>query len=546
MIKRLCKDAGVGICITVAMCFLYFIYAPLELYFTNIDEFWFDWTLLLTAMGITFLIAVVICVGIMVLLCKKAHKLYDIATVACGIVYIATYIQGNFLVRNLPPLDGTAINWADYPAERIKSILVWIVITVLVLVGVRIIRTDKFKVIIKGGSLCMTAMLLVTLISLCFMQQGYRTKANLTVTNKDLFEISENQNFIILLLDAVDSTTFAELMEIHPEYGEIFENFTYYRNAMGVYPFTKHSVPFILSGNWYENDETFEKYSTKAYLESPLFETLESQQYKMGIYESELLLQDEEFCKFDNVLPNEWGTSSWWDFIRWQIQMTGFKYAPYDLKRICFVNPDEFKKLRIAPEGYATFTDSNKEFYEGVLHEEVNYTSQNCFKFIHISGAHLPFLYDENMNIIEDATYETNMEASMTITRDYLNKLRESGAYDNSVIIVMADHGFDSIDYEALYRQNPVLFVKGVGEKHAMQTSMAPVSYVDLQEAYQRLINGADSTQIFDCKEGEVRERRFLFYNYNEESTMYEYKLTGMAWDRETFVPTGKEYVYGE
>lgn len=546
MIKKLCKDAGAGISITVAMCFLYFIYAPLELYFTNKDEFWFDLSLLLTTMGAVFLIAAIFCTGVMVLLRAKAQRLYHIAVTACAVVYIATYIQGNFLVKNLPPLDGTAIDWADYPAERIKSILVWIAVTALVLVLVKVIRMDKLQAVIKWGSLGVTAMLLITLISLCVMSKGYESKLNLTVSTKDLFEVSENQNFIILLLDAADSTTFTELLEKHPEYEDIFEDFTYYRNAMGVYSFTKHSIPFILSGDWYENDETFEQYSTNAYMESPLFAELEEEDYKMGIYEAELLLTDERFYRFCNVLSNEWGTSSWLDFIRWQIQMAGFEYAPYDLKRICFVNPDAFKELRIPPEGYETFTNSNAEFYNRILNEEFTYTSEDSFKFIHVSGAHLPYQYDENMNIIEDATYETNMEASMTIARDYLNKLRDSGVYDNSVIIVMADHGFSSADYEELYRQNPILFIKGVGEKHAMQTSLAPVSFVDLQEAYQRLLAGADSTEIFDCQEGEERERRYLFYYYNDESPMYEYKQTGMAWDRESLVPTGKEYVYGD
>lgn len=546
MIKRVCKDATAGICITVAMCFLYFIYAPLELYFTNIDEFWFDLSLLLTAMGVTFLMAVVICVSVMAFLCAKVRKLYNVVTIVCAIIYIATYIQGNFLVKNLPPLDGTAIDWSEYPAERIKSIVVWIAVTVLVLLIIRIIGTDRIRMIIKWGSCGVTAMLLVTLISLCIMSKGYESKANLTASAKDLFEVSENQNFIILLLDAVDSTTFSELLVDHPEYEDIFEDFTYYRNTMGVYSFTKHSIPFILSGDWYENDETFEQYSTNAYMESPLFDKLEEQGYKMGIYEAELLLMDERFDRFDNVLSNKWGTSSWWDFTRWQIQMAGFKYAPYDLKRICFVNPKAFQALRIPPDGYEAFTDSNVEFYDMALHEELSYTSQNSFKFIHVTGAHLPFQYDADMNIIEDATYETNMEASMSIAREYLNKLRESDIYDNSIIIVMADHGFSSADYEELYRQNPILFVKGIGERHVMQTSLAPVSFVDLQEAYLRLLNSKDSTEIFDCKEGEERKRRYLFYHYNDESSMYEYEQTGMAWNRKTFLPTGIEYIYGE
>lgn len=292
--------------------------------------------------------------------------------------------------------------------ERIKSILVWIIIAVLALVGIKIMQKDKIKMVIKWGSIGMTLMLFATLISLCIMNHGYRAKANLAVTNKDLFQFSENQNFIILLLDATDSTTFTELLDKHPEYEEIFEDFTYYRNTMGAYSFTKHSVPFILSGDWYENDETFEQYSAEAYMNSPLFEELEKQNYKMDLYEADLLLTDEGFCRFENILQNPWGTSSWWDFIRWQVQMTGFEYAPYDLKRICFVNPEAFKKLRIPPKGYDTFTDSNKDFYDAVINEELTYTTDSCFKFIHVSGAHVPFQYDENMNIIENATYETN------------------------------------------------------------------------------------------------------------------------------------------
>lgn len=546
MIKRLCKGASAGISISVAMCFLYFIYAPLELFFTNTDEFWFDLSVLLTAMGVTFVIAVLLCVCIMIFVSIKMHKIYDIAVIACSIIYLATYIQGNFLVKNLPPLDGTAIDWSAYPVERIKSILVWITVMALLLVLVKVVQMDRLQSIIKWISCGATVMLLITIISLCIMSNGYKSKANLTVSTKDLFEVSENQNFIILLLDAADSSTFTELLDKHPEYEDIFEDFTYYRNAMGVYSFTKHSIPFILSGDWYENDEPFEQYSTNAYMESPLFKELENENYKMGIYEAELLLSDERFCKFDNILLNGWGTRSWTAFVRWQIQMVGFRYAPYDLKRICFVNPDAFKELKIPPEGYETFTDSNVDFYEGILNEKVSYTSENSFKFVHVSGAHLPFRYDENMNIIENATYETNMEASMTIARDYLNKLRDSGVYDNSVIIVMADHGFSSADYEELYRQNPILFVKGIGEKHDMQTSLAPVSFVDLQEAYHRLLAGEESTEIFDCKEEEERERRYLFYYYNDESSMYEYKQTGMAWDRDSFVPTGKEYIYGD
>ena len=61
----------------------------------------------------------------------------------------------------------------------------------------------------------------------------------------------------------------------------------------------------------------------------------------------------------------------------------------------------------------------------------------------------------------------------MTVTMAYLNKLREAGVYDNSVIIILSDHGYN-IEGEAVKvaqknenetgRQHPILFVKGLNE----------------------------------------------------------------------------------
>lgn len=40
--------------------------------------------------------------------------------------------------------------------------------------------------------------------------------------------MSEDQNFVILLLDTVDSRTITELLDEHPEYSEVFRDFTYF------------------------------------------------------------------------------------------------------------------------------------------------------------------------------------------------------------------------------------------------------------------------------------------------------------------------------
>lgn len=70
------KNIATGICVATAFWFLMLIYAPLELYFNNKEEFWFDFWVLFPVMGVVFLAAELISVLIL-WLCGKKPKLYD-------------------------------------------------------------------------------------------------------------------------------------------------------------------------------------------------------------------------------------------------------------------------------------------------------------------------------------------------------------------------------------------------------------------------------------------------------------------------------------
>ena len=105
----------------------------------------------------------------------------------------------------------------------------------------------------------------------------------------------------------------------------------------------------------------------------------------------------------------------------------------------------------------------------------------------------------------------------------------------------MSDHGYKWGD--ALHHQNPILLVKGINEMHDFRISNEPISYTDLQGAYQNLLLGSTENEVFDVGEGKIRERRYLFYDNDiTDEIMYEYVQSGEAKDWNTFVPTGKEY----
>lgn len=542
------NELMVGIVLSIATSFLWCIFGPLDMYFNNMSEFWFDIYTLFPTVLIMFGIGILggIIVSLIFLLIHK--KLYQGGLLFLFIALICSYIQGTFLVNNLPPLDGSSFDWKDYSSERIKTLILWIIITLVVVFLLKYIHIQKMYRVIKYISGCLTGMLLLTLCIESFATNGYQRKLDASITVKDQFEMSNGENFIIFVLDALDAETFNNVMEYNPEYEAFFNDFTYYPNTMGAYSFTSRSIPFILSGEWFENNQPFDKYVKNVYDNAALFTELKKRNYKLDMYETTIPLIDKSVYQFENVIEYETGITSYWDFIKTELMLTGFKYAPFDLKKYCVLYPSEMDLLIEYKDEipYKRFSENNVQLYIDIQTEPVTYTEQNSFKFIHIEGAHVPYQYDREVNIIENGTYEQNIEASMTIANAYLQKIKESGVYDNSVVIIMSDHGYidtdvDNNEYE-YGRQNPLLMVKGRFEDHELQISQAPISYDDLQSAYIKLLDGKTSDQIFDWKEGDERERRFLFYWYLDEDHMTEYIQTGDASDLTTMIPTGKEF----
>lgn len=77
---------------------------------------------------------------------------------------------------------------------------------------------------LSGG---LTLMLLITAVSVVFTSGALQERARYQLGGDNEFVMSDEQNFIILVLDTVDSRTFAELLETHPEYAAEFQDFTY-------------------------------------------------------------------------------------------------------------------------------------------------------------------------------------------------------------------------------------------------------------------------------------------------------------------------------
>ncbi len=644
--------------LTIVSCFMLFIFAPLEIYLGNQNEFWYDSYMLMPFLIKDFLIASAVSLCGFIAAYLLGNFFYTAAVYCYFTCFIACYIQGNYLVSGLPPFDGTDVNWDMYRSETIWDVIIWLVIAIVILAVLLILKSRKFLTLVFCASIFFFLMLGSTLTVLGVNGGLLKQKQFVKFTKNDQFEMSSDTNFIILLLDAIDEACFWEIWERHPEYEEAMADFTFYNNAMSGYAYTDHSLPLMISGEWFENEEPYEDYIDRIYRDSPFFNFLEEQGYSLSFYDDEIQFEtgvmDGEFANMtyakstlldpqlfntriikmtgvkyapyfmkpynamsgyaytDHSLPlmisGEWfeneepyedyidriyRDSPFFNFLEEQgyslsfyddeiqfetgvmdgefanmtyakstlldpqlfntriIKMTGVKYAPYFMKPYCWFDPNKLNHQQLGSKDAELFVWNNGAFYDDVKKESITCVDEKRFKLIHLMGAHVPFRYDQYVNEIEDADYFTCIESSMTVTMAYLDKLREAGVYDNSIIFVLSDHGYnisgDAVripqrDENQNGRQHPILFVKGLNESHDLKISGAPISYEDLVEAYYKLLEGNLSDDCFEYQEGDYRERRYLLYKYLGEDHMVEYIQTGYAGDEETLIPTGRVF----
>lgn len=98
-------------------------------------------------------------------------------------------------------------------------------------------------------------------------------------------------------------------------------------------------------------------------------------------------------------------------------------------------------------------------------------------KFIHITGAHYPYLIDENAQEVgpDSVSGVQCARGVLCIVKEYFDELRKNGVYDNSNIILAADYGYFWDDVLT----NPLFVVKPHDSSGELILNNAPVCQAD-------------------------------------------------------------------
>lgn len=514
------------------VCFTLFVFAPFEIYLSSKDSFFFEGYELIGFFALAFC-ASFLCVSFInvltVILSEKVNNLFFAMAFSIG---MALYIQGNFILADYGQLDGNAINWADFKMEGMISHGVFIVVVLLGFLLLKKVDTNKYMKLGSGVSVCIILIQLVTLSTLVLQSGGLAKESVYVSTTKGEYEYSAKENMFIILMDTFDSKVMRDLLESEDarECNRVLENFTYYPDASTVYSNTRFSVPNIISGVQAQEGMSFDEFITDAFEKNVFFAELADKGWECRAYTDIQLPKSAEEMAFDNIEPYTLTVSSHRRLGEYMLKLIGFRYLPQCLKEYCWFYSDDMNSMmRIdSAEGHRIFSWTNLEFYEGIG----NITAENengVYCFYHLEGTHVPFKTNRDLSYSDsEGTIQEEGMAMMTLLDSFFTELKEQDIYDNSVIVVLADHGY----YD--YRQNSVFLVKGKNEEHPFAVSDRKVSFENLQETYRNLLQGMEAESAVVEYNGER-----VFYDIDKER-LRQMKIAGTATETDNLLYTDK------
>ncbi len=484
-----------------AMCFLLFVFAPIEMYLMIKEDTWFSLKDFAGYLFIFFIVSIIFGLLIDRLMHKFIPNIWDRIVFFIFSVFLALYIQGNYIKADYGVLNGKEIDWTLYKNDGVKSVILFaIVILIAIILSIKV-KLEKLKRYVNIFSVCFILLMLETLAVAMIKYDGFSVRSEVVCTTEGEWAYSSKENFIIIVLDSFDGRMMDDLLE-GPESSEIkskLSDFVFCRNTLSLYQMTDYSLLQIITGKEYLCEEDYDSSRDRAYSSSALPKMLNDNGYNTGIYAVSAIANDPSYA--DNWYSVRYGVDSHSRLIKYIYRFVGFRYLPFYMKKYCWFYPDDMNQLKLIyyvdKEGNrvneAPYDWENYRFNEQISRISVN-SEKKCFKLYHLKGTHPIRNYKRDFTYTdEEVGFEETALSCIDMLDSFLNELRKNGVYDNSNILVMADHGETLYGDRIEYLNSPLFLYKGREEHGAMRIDDSPCSYTKLDGLYKNIIEGRTS-----------------------------------------------------
>ncbi len=363
---------------------------------------------------------------------------------------LGMFLQSLLLNGGLPEATGIAVNWGSFKQQMLIDALVWALI-----IAAYFVAAHKFQSLSKLLQISICAVLVlvqtVSLITGIVAAQNANKDADVVrMTEEGLFTVSPKKNTVVFVLDTFDTEDILRLEGQDKNTLAAFNGFTFYNNSSGKMIPTRYAIPYLLSGEQPQHDETFGNWCRTMYSRSSFLSDIKDAGYSIGIYSDdgsvhrpyEIADKTINIHKVKDPSINTQGT------INILAGCGIYKSAPWLVKPYFWFYQDQLNEnvidhSNVDPAG-VVYVEKDGAFHEKLVDKKLTASDEGekgAFRFIHLLGTHAPYVLNEQGFQVEKSDIDAQARGSLQIVADYIQQLKDLGVYDDTTIIVTADHG---------------------------------------------------------------------------------------------------------
>ena len=419
------------------------------------------------------LVAVVVAIILWVLLIKilKEEALTFVILGIWGLI-VASYIQTLFLNGNMVAIMGQQTEYNQLSFSNIMNVVIWIAIILAPFCIWLLLKAKKkeFKfekafvlslMIVSG----MQAVGLISTAATTDLPAGIDRDRPVYFTFTETTNLSTENNVIVFVLDSLDVQVMRATFEQFPHLRDYLDGFTLFENNVAEHFDTIPSMVAMLTQQHIVQHIGGTEFRENAWSHHNFIDELREHGFTTNLY----LDQISTFERYDLIYDRTDNLKEFED-IRLNIRPLLSTTTRLSLGRL---SPYLMKNAWLSPItptfGMAFFTvyfenplvayipivgiESDMRFHYFLRHSEMTADSeQNVFIMMHFNSSHAhgdindPHSYgyhfvEETGEIIQGGSRWDVTRASFEKLNIYFNMMREVGVFDNSTIIITADHG---------------------------------------------------------------------------------------------------------
>lgn len=472
------------------------------------------------------------------------------------------WLQGNILVWQYGALDGSTIHWLDNAWRGVLDSALWVLLLAVAIFGFR--RFGKGLFFAAVATFCIQAIASVPGLGRHPEIYAVDSVAGNAAGRAAAMQFSSEFNIVHIVMDGFQSDIFAAILADTSErdFRQELRGFTYFEQHLGAYPYTQLTVPAMLSGKLYYNDQPVDDFISQSIGGPTITNSAFASGYEVDIMATVPLRNTYAVGQHNNAYGiTSDGHVTADDLAVLDaaklIDLALFRVAPHFGKAL--VHRDELWVFQgmVQSRSYLHLQYFSDLAFLDSLKEEMSVSRDTpVYKLMHFMLSHRPFVgnarceYDGRKTGTREAVI-THAQCGLLGVLGVLQRMKDLGIYDSSLIVLMADHGAwvpvenvpqsGEVTATAVGMATPTLAIKPPGAMHPFRSSPAPSSMVDIAATIAALA-GIDAEfpgqSVFSLDATAPRERRHLTYGYgvNPDAEGYlfpmqEWRITGNPYD---------------